>query len=117
MVSAVRQLSSLAGSAHSVLRPAEENGSLGEVERSHPVLEPLWNTNFAETLEFPRPPPSNSLVKALFVELPPFERDRAGDNAPAATVCPGPPTKPASPDDNPKRAKVRTPAIRVPERC
>ena len=44
MVSAVRQLSSLAGSAHGVLRPAEDNGSLGDVERSRPVVEHLWNT-------------------------------------------------------------------------
>src|SRR5947208_567050 len=50
MVSAVRQLSSLAGSAHGVLRPAEDNSSLGDVERWRPVVEHLWNTNAVDAL-------------------------------------------------------------------
>jgi hypothetical protein len=41
----VREVAALARSPDGVLRPSEENGSLGHVERSRAVLEHLWNTN------------------------------------------------------------------------
>jgi len=44
MVALVFEFSSLASSADSVLRPAQENGGLGDIERPRPVLEHLWNT-------------------------------------------------------------------------
>ena len=44
MVAIVVEVSSLAGRANGVLRPAEEHRDLGDVERSRTVLEHLWNT-------------------------------------------------------------------------
>ena len=43
MVSGIRELSSLAGCANAVLRPAEEHCDLGHVEWPRAVLEHLWN--------------------------------------------------------------------------
>lgn len=41
----MREVSALAGCSDGVLRPAQENSGLGDVERSRAVLEHLWNTN------------------------------------------------------------------------
>jgi hypothetical protein len=43
MVSGVRQLSAVAGSADGVLGPTQEHRRLGHVERPRAVLEHLWN--------------------------------------------------------------------------
>ena len=40
----MREVSALAGCSDGVLRPAQENGDLSDVERSRTVLEHLWNT-------------------------------------------------------------------------
>jgi hypothetical protein len=44
----VREVSAFAGRPHCVLRPAEQHGSLGYVERPRAVLEHLWNTNVVD---------------------------------------------------------------------
>ena len=43
MIAHMREKSPLTGCPDGVLRPAEENGSLGDVERSGAILEHLWN--------------------------------------------------------------------------
>ena len=43
MVSGVRQLSAVAGSADFVLRPTQEHPDLSDIEWSSAVLEHLWN--------------------------------------------------------------------------
>ena len=48
VVTLVRDVAALAGRSDGVLRPAEEDGGLGHVERPHPVLEHLWNTNVVD---------------------------------------------------------------------
>ena len=43
MVPRVLEITSRAGCAHGILRPAKEHRDLGDVEWSRPVLEHLWN--------------------------------------------------------------------------
>lgn len=40
----MREVSALAGCSDGVLRPAQENGDLSDVEGSCATLEHLWNT-------------------------------------------------------------------------
>ena len=44
MIAEVREFSPFAGRTDRVLCPPEENRHLGDVERTHAVLEHLWNT-------------------------------------------------------------------------
>jgi hypothetical protein len=48
VISLVREVAALTRSPDGVLRPAEENGSLSDIERSCAVLEHLWNTNVVD---------------------------------------------------------------------
>jgi hypothetical protein len=48
VVTLVRDVAALAGRSDSVLRPAEENRGLGDVERSRAVLAHLWNMNVVD---------------------------------------------------------------------
>ena len=43
MVPRVLEITSRAGCAHGILRPAKEHRDLGDVEWSRPVLEHRWN--------------------------------------------------------------------------
>ena len=42
------EVSSIARCSDGVLRPAEEHGGLGGVERPRPIVEHLWNTNVVD---------------------------------------------------------------------
>ena len=48
MIPGVGDLSALAGGADAVLRPVEEDGRLGYVERARAALEHLWNMNVVD---------------------------------------------------------------------
>jgi hypothetical protein len=44
VITLVREVAALAGCSDGVLRPAQENSDLSDVERSRAFLEHLWNT-------------------------------------------------------------------------
>jgi hypothetical protein len=51
MVALMSEFAAVASCANGVLRPAQENGSLGDVERSRAILEHLWNTSVVDAWE------------------------------------------------------------------
>lgn len=48
MITLMREVAALAGRSDGVLRPAQKNGDLSDVERSRTILEHLWNTNVVD---------------------------------------------------------------------
>jgi hypothetical protein len=48
VITSVREVAALARRPDGVLGPAEEDGSLCDVERSRTVLEHRWNTNVVD---------------------------------------------------------------------
>jgi hypothetical protein len=48
VITLVREVAALASCSDGILRPAQENGSLSDVERSRAILEHLWNTNVVD---------------------------------------------------------------------